>query len=93
MKKLFLGAVVLLPLTLLYSCSNNEVGEGSIDHTAHHHQVEEEYEGSIDPICKMAVEDHWELYSLYQEDTVWFCAEHCKEIFDTNPEKYSVLLK
>lgn len=91
MKKILGGAMVLASLSMI-SCGNQVQEEPTVSHSGHHHEATEEYDGPIDPFCKMPVEDHWELYSIYQSDTVWFCAEKCKEVFDMNPEKYSVFL-
>lgn len=48
--------------------------------------------GPLDPICDMEKTDEWELFSMYEEDTVWFCSEFCKETFDNNQEKYAAKL-
>lgn len=44
--------------------------------------------GPKDPICDMPKEDSWTSYSVQGTDTVWFCSETCKEVFDKNPSKY-----
>lgn len=44
-----------------------------------------------DPVCGMEREAGWEFYSVYNNDTVQFCAEHCKKGFDINPEKYTTV--
>ena len=41
-----------------------------------------------DPICDMKKEKNWKEFSVYQNDTVWFCSEVCRKIFLKKPEKY-----
>jgi YHS domain-containing protein len=44
---------------------------------------------SIDPVCKMEVEEKSAAAtSEYQGTTYYFCAVGCKKAFDENPEKY-----
>ncbi len=44
---------------------------------------------SIDPICGMVRTASWTNWSLYEGDTVWFCAAVEKKAFDAHPEKYA----
>jgi Cu+-exporting ATPase len=45
---------------------------------------------AIDPICKMEVEiASAKLYSDYEGKRYYFCAPHCKNVFDENPSKYA----
>jgi len=44
---------------------------------------------SIDPVCKMQVEESTAAAtSEYNGKTYYFCAPGCKKAFDENPEKY-----
>jgi YHS domain-containing protein len=44
---------------------------------------------SIDPICKMKVEEtNCKITSEYKGKKYFFCAPGCKKAFDKNPEKY-----
>ena len=44
---------------------------------------------SIDPICKMKVEESTcKIISEYKGKKYYFCALGCKKAFDKNPEKY-----
>ena len=42
----------------------------------------------LDPICEMEKDDTWTEYTIYNQDTVWFCSEGCKKAFEARPEKY-----
>ncbi len=42
----------------------------------------------IDPVCGMTVDEHSPVISKYQDATVYFCGESCKEKFDINPQMY-----
>lgn len=41
-----------------------------------------------DPVCTMEVDKRSRFYSLYKDKTSYFCSKNCKELFDTNPQKY-----
>ncbi len=42
-----------------------------------------------DPVCKMVIEDKKAVAtSVYKGTTYYFCAKHCKETFDKNPESF-----
>ncbi len=44
---------------------------------------------SIDPVCGMEVDPgKTRLVANYQGHSYWFCAEGCREAFETNPQKY-----
>ncbi|MBN2230315.1 MAG: heavy metal translocating P-type ATPase, partial [Candidatus Thorarchaeota archaeon] len=44
---------------------------------------------AIDPICKMTVDiSNTELVSEYKGKRYYFCAQYCKDTFDTDPEQY-----
>lgn len=44
---------------------------------------------AIDPICKMEVDvETAELYSDFMGKRYYFCAPHCKQTFDSDPEAY-----
>ncbi len=42
----------------------------------------------IDPVCDMVRDDSWTEFTVTGTDTVWFCAETCKEAYEANPERY-----
>lgn len=43
-----------------------------------------------DPICGMEVDEKMAKYkSEYMGKVYYFCSEHCKKMFDENPEKYA----
>jgi YHS domain-containing protein len=43
----------------------------------------------IDPVCGMKVKpDKAAAHRMYKGQTYYFCAPGCKEVFDTDPEKY-----
>ncbi len=48
---------------------------------------------TIDPICEMEKDSTWVDYTVYNNDTVWFCSEVCKGAFLKNPDKYAPKLK
>lgn len=89
MKKVYL----VLGLALFtMACSNNTTNDDSMN------QMEMEETSTTDnlnpnaktdPICDMTEGDiAYTDYSVYQQDTVWFCSPHCKEQFDKDPAKY-----
>jgi YHS domain-containing protein len=41
-----------------------------------------------DPVCGMIKDSTWTDYTVYNNDTVWFCASSEKEAFVANPKKY-----
>lgn len=43
----------------------------------------------IDPICGMTVSEDTAFKSSFQGKEFFFCCEHCKEKFDSNPLKFS----
>lgn len=45
-------------------------------------------EGPKDPVCEMTKDVSWTEYTVYENDTVWFCSETCKGAFVGNPAKY-----
>ncbi len=47
----------------------------------------------IDPVCEMAKENTWTDYTIYENDSVWFCSENCKKGFMARPAKYKKNLK
>lgn len=44
----------------------------------------------IDPVCRMQMNKplKWTDYSLFKGDTVWFCCENCKLLFEANTKMY-----
>jgi len=84
---------VLLASAALYACGNN-------DHQHDHNNTKpvsqtgekelKDYK-THDPVCGMPREESWTHYSVYNNDTVYFCAEICKKGFDGNPEKYTAV--
>jgi Cu+-exporting ATPase len=43
----------------------------------------------IDPVCGMKVKpDKAAAHRMYKGQTYYFCAPGCREVFDTDPEKY-----
>ena len=51
--------------------------------------AEKQSEITTDPVCGMSVvPGETKLVSLYNGHSYWFCAEHCREAFEKNPEKY-----
>lgn len=46
----------------------------------------------IDPICEMEKDSTWTEYTVYKNDTVWFCSDVCKGAFLKNPDKYAAKL-
>ena len=46
-------------------------------------------ETATDPVCGMSVvPGETKLVSLHNGHSYWFCAENCREAFETNPGKY-----
>ncbi|MCH7495193.1 MAG: YHS domain-containing protein, partial [Candidatus Marinimicrobia bacterium] len=46
---------------------------------------------AIDPVCQMEVEpENAAGSSEYEGNTVYFCSDFCKEVFDKDPEKYPI---
>lgn len=95
MKKILGTALMVAMIGGFAACGTNN-DEVVVTDDMHEHDMDmtagENVVGPVDPVCGMAHNPDWELFSLYEEDTVWFCAEFCKETFDNDPEKYSVNL-
>lgn len=95
MKKLLLlfpiaACTLLIGVT---SCGNSTSEEHADTHEAHApHMSVVHPEGTdpknIDPICDMVRDETWTDYMVYNNDSVWFCSEYCKDAFAANPEKY-----
>ncbi|MCH8289178.1 MAG: heavy metal translocating P-type ATPase [Candidatus Marinimicrobia bacterium] len=46
---------------------------------------------AIDPVCQMEVEpENAAGSSEYKGNTIYFCSDFCKEVFDKDPEKYPI---
>jgi YHS domain-containing protein len=80
------------------ACNNNENTSSATFNTADTAVKTEEAKPlasntKIDPICEMEYDASWTEYSVYNGDTVKFCSEVCKEVFDKNPDKYAAKLK
>lgn len=44
---------------------------------------------AIDPVCGMNVSPgETRLVAVFQGHSYWFCAEHCRAAFESNPKKY-----
>ncbi|MEM3671155.1 MAG: YHS domain-containing protein [Thermoprotei archaeon] len=45
---------------------------------------------AIDPVCKMKVEEAKAKYTLEAKNgKIYFCSQHCKDLYSANPAKYS----
>ncbi len=44
----------------------------------------------VDPVCEMVRDESWTDFTVSGTDTVWFCAETCKEAYWANPERYAL---
>lgn len=93
-KFLFASIAACTLLTGITSCGNSTGNEEHADtHEDHEHHTSAIHpEGTdprnIDPICDMIRDETWTDYMVYNNDSVWFCSEYCKEAFAANPEKY-----
>ena len=45
--------------------------------------------GVTDPVCGMKVDRAKALRTEFEDETFYFCSEHCREQFKANPERYS----
>lgn len=74
------------------ACSNNTTNDDSANHMemeAASSADNQNPNAKTDPVCDMTEGDiAYTDYSVYQQDTVWFCSPHCKEQFDKEPAKY-----
>ena len=44
---------------------------------------------ALDPVCMMDIDSETaEAQSQYEGETIYFCSEECKRIFDADPEPY-----
>lgn len=86
--KLLIKTLIPAILMLIVSCGN-DAGQAK--------QQQPQLEGEspamktsaeIDPICEMERDSTWTDYSVYKQDTIWFCSEGCKKAFEARPEKY-----
>ncbi len=87
----FLSAV-LLSMLCITGCNNtsqekqSDMHNGDATHT-HIHPPGTDPK-NIDPICDMVRDETWTDYMVYNNDSVWFCSEYCKDAFAANPAKY-----
>ena len=44
---------------------------------------------NADPVCEMAYDTSWTESTVYQNDTIRFCSEQCKNAFIARPAKYA----
>jgi YHS domain-containing protein len=81
---------IAFPLALLAaSCGNTaENQETAHEHNAAAGPVTAEELKHMDPVCQMVNDGTWTDYTVYNEDTVYFCSETCKDAFVANPGKY-----
>jgi len=49
--------------------------------------------GNVDPVCGMVKDSTWSDYTVYKNDTVWFCSSSEKDAFVANPQKYENKIK
>jgi YHS domain-containing protein len=47
----------------------------------------------VDPVCEMTKDSSWSDFTIYKNDTVWFCSEACKRGFLARPTKYEKNIK
>ena len=83
-------AQIFLLVFFLTSCSSDPV-EQRKHNAAKEHISQTGYAGNkpyIDPVCKMPRDSSWTDYTIYKNDTLWFCSEGCKMAFSARPEKY-----
>ena len=50
--------------------------------------IENKTTAQIDPVCEMEKDNTWTDFTVYKQDTIWFCSEGCKKAFEARPEKY-----
>lgn len=86
-------ATVIIATMMLASCGNAPEGETKIEmpqqEPAPTTETAAAPAGKIDPICEMVKDSTWTEYTVYNNDTVWFCSDVCKGVFAKNPEKYA----
>lgn len=85
--------VLAVSSLLILSCGDNghkHDHDHDHNHTGHKHTEKKELKDykTHDPVCGMERESSWTHFSVYNSDTVLFCAEMCKKGFDLNPDKY-----
>jgi YHS domain-containing protein len=52
-------------------------------------QRDEEATMALDPVCMMEITpDSAEAQLLYEGETIYFCCDECKRIFDADPETF-----
>lgn len=88
MMKRFIFLLALSGGTLI-SCQSGQ------EQAAHDHEKEGMAPSSgnlayadIDPVCDMVRDETWTDFTVSGADTVWFCAETCKEAYLANPDRY-----
>ncbi len=48
----------------------------------------QQHEAMKDPVCGMQVTRESDYHTLYQDETVYFCSQHCLDKFTANPDPY-----
>lgn len=43
---------------------------------------------TIDPVCKMQVDEKKSIKAIYKNKIYYFCSDNCKETFERNPEQF-----
>ena len=81
MKKIFFLALGIL----FFVCENTMNGKGYVNAMRKRQPVS--YKTC--PVCGMVRDSTWTLYSIYKNDTVWFCRPADKTDFDAHPKKYA----
>ena len=94
MMKFLFKAIVISSVAFIVSCADNS-NSSEASRATNEQPMEGEHATSVtnpgaelDPICEMEKDGTWTEYSIYSQDTVWFCSEGCKKAFEARPEKY-----
>jgi len=82
--------LIFIAAFCLYSCSGQQEQKDAVsassmpvEHTAAVNGYTQK-----DPVCEMARDSTWNDYTVYNNDTIWFCSEGCKKAFLARPQKY-----
>ncbi|OJW78557.1 MAG: hypothetical protein BGO69_00795 [Bacteroidetes bacterium 46-16] len=87
MKQLTLIFIVIISVTSCSTSTGEKQGPAT-EKTPPAHTMVAHRQPQADPVCDMPRESEWTDFTVYNNDTIWFCSEGCKKAFIARPGKY-----
>lgn len=88
MKQLTLIFIITFFVTSCSTSTGEQQGSATIEKTPPAHTMVAHSQPQADPVCDMPRESEWTDFTVYNNDTIWFCSEGCKKAFMARPGKY-----